>query len=76
MYRKMVKNAPETIWAAFRVTDECIGCGICTTKCAFDAITLHRELPGCSTMIKSEDKLKYVLPNMVKQSLKVKFKKK
>ena len=24
-------------------------------------------------MIKSEDKLKYVLPNMVKQSLKIRF---
>ena len=53
--------------------NKCIGCGICTTKCAFDAITLHRELPGCSTMIKSEDKLKYVLPNMIRQSVKVKF---
>ena len=53
--------------------NKCIGCGICTTKCVFDAITLHRELPGCSTMIKSEDKLKYVLPNMIKQSLKVTF---
>ena len=57
------------------VVDEnkCIGCGLCTTKCAFDAITLHREHPGCSTMVKSEDKMKYVLPNMVKQSLKVTF---
>lgn len=53
--------------------NKCIGCGICTTKCAFDAITLHRELPGCSQMVKSEDKLKYVLPNMIKQSIKVKF---
>ena len=53
--------------------NKCIGCGICTTKCVFDAITLHRELPGCSTMVKSEDKLKYILPNMVKQSIKVKF---
>ena len=53
--------------------NKCIGCGICTTKCAFDAISLHRELPGCSTMVKSEDKLKYVLPNMIKQSLKIKF---
>ncbi len=53
--------------------NKCIGCGICTTKCVFDAISLHRELPGCSTMIKSEDKLKYVLPNMIKQSLKIKF---
>ncbi len=54
--------------------NKCIGCGICTTKCVFDAISLHRELPGCSEMVKSEDKLKYVLPNMVKQSLKIKFK--
>ena len=53
--------------------NKCIGCGVCTTKCVFDAISLHRELPGCSTMIKSEDKLKYVLPNMVKQSLKIRF---
>lgn len=53
--------------------NKCIGCGICTTKCVFDAITLHRELPGCSEMVKSEDKLKYILPNMVKQSLKVTF---
>ena len=49
--------------------NKCIGCGICTTKCVFDAISLHRELPGCSTMVKSEDKLKYVLPNMIKQSM-------
>ncbi len=56
--------------------NKCIGCGVCTTKCVFDAISLHRELPGCSEMVRSEDKLKYVLPNMVKQSLKVKFKKK
>ena len=55
--------------------NKCIGCGICTTKCVFDAISLHRELPGCSEMVRSEDKLKYVLPNMVKQSLKIKFKK-
>ena len=51
--------------------NKCIGCGVCTTKCVFDAIHLHREIPGAS-----EDKLKYILPNMVKQSIKVKFAKK
>ncbi len=56
--------------------NKCIGCGICTTKCMFDAIHLHRELPGASVMHTSEEKLKYILPNMVKQSIKVKFKKK
>lgn len=56
--------------------NKCIGCGICTTKCMFDAIHLHRELPGASVMRTSEEKLKYILPNMVKKSIKVKFKKK
>ena len=60
------------------VVDEnkCIGCGICTTKCEFDAIRLHRDLPGCSKMVPSEDKLKYILPNGAKQAIKIKFCKK
>lgn len=62
--------------ASFVDPNKCIGCGVCTTKCAFDAIHLHRELPDCSTMRASEDKLKYILPNMVKQPLKIKFAKK
>lgn len=55
------------------VVDEnkCIGCGVCTTKCAFDAIHLHREHPNASRMIKSEDKLKAILPNMLKREIKV-----
>lgn len=56
--------------------NKCIGCGVCTTKCVCDAIHLHREIPGASVMRASEDKLKYILPNMVKQSIKVKFAKK
>lgn len=56
--------------------NKCIGCGVCTTKCVFDAIHLHREIPGASVMRASEDKLKYILPNIVKQSIKVKFAKK
>lgn len=56
--------------------NKCIGCGVCTTKCVFDAIHLHRDLPGCSKMVRTEDKLKYVLPNMIKQPLKIKFSKK
>ena len=56
--------------------NQCIGCGICTTKCEFDAIHLHRDLPECSTMRKSEDKLKYVLSYGAKQAIKIKFSKK
>ena len=53
--------------------NKCIGCGVCTTKCEFNAIKLHRERPECSTMIPSEAKLKYVLGNGAKQALKIKF---
>lgn len=56
-------------------TNRCIGCGVCTTKCEFDAIHLYRENPECSTMRKSEDKLKYILPYGAKQAIKVKFRK-
>lgn len=56
--------------------NKCIGCGVCTTKCAFDAIHLHRERPECSKMVKAEDKLKHILPNMVKREIRIKFGKK
>ncbi len=57
------------------VVDEnrCIGCGVCTTKCEFDAIHLYRENPECSTMRKCEDKLKYILPYGAKQAIRIKF---
>ena len=52
--------------------NKCIGCGVCTTKCAFDAIHLHRERPECSTMYACEDKMKAILPYMIKRSIKIK----
>ena len=73
--------APECAWVTMggaSVVDpnKCIGCGVCTTKCGFDAIHLFRERPECSTMVPIEDKLKAVLPYMVKRGLKIKFGKK
>lgn len=56
--------------------NKCIGCGVCTTKCEFDAIKLHREIPEASTMRKAEDKLKYILPYAAKQKVKLVFSKK
>ena len=60
------------------VVDEnkCIGCGVCTTKCEFDAIHLFRENPDCSKMVKSEDKMKAILPYALKRGIKIKFGKK
>lgn len=48
-------------------TNKCIGCGICTTKCGFDAISLHRDHPECSTMVVAEDKFKAILPYQMKR---------
>jgi NADPH-dependent glutamate synthase beta subunit-like oxidoreductase len=60
------------------VVDEnrCIGCGICTTKCGFDAIHLYRENPGASVMRTSENKFDGILPYMVQRTGKILFKKK
>ena len=59
------------------VVDEnkCIGCGLCTTRCEFDAIHLSRDLPEMSTMRKAEDKLKGILPYALKRAIRIKFKK-
>lgn len=62
--------------AAFVDENKCIGCGLCTTRCQFDAIHLSRDNPECSNMVKSEDKLKYILPYAAKQAINIKFKRK
>ncbi len=56
--------------------NRCIGCGLCTTKCEFDAIHLHRDHPECTKMVNSDDKFKYILPFALKESVKMIFKKK
>ena len=47
--------------------NKCIGCGVCTTKCVFDAIHLKRDNPECSKMMKAEDKVKGILPMAFKR---------
>lgn len=56
--------------------NKCIGCGVCTTKCAFDAIKLYRERPERSAMLRLEDKMKKILPYMVKRNIKIRLGKK
>ena len=60
------------------VVDEnrCIGCGICTTKCGFDAIHLYRDNPEAIIMRTSEDKFSGILPYMLKRTGKIIFGKK
>lgn len=59
------------------VVDEnkCIGCGLCTTKCEFDAIHLYREHPEASTMVRTEDKMKAILPYAAKRGIRILLKK-
>ena len=47
--------------------NKCIGCGLCTTKCAFDAIHLKRDHPECTNMMRAEDKLKGIASMAVKR---------
>lgn len=43
MYLRYVKNAPAAVWANFKVTRECIGCGICTRVCPAGCIHLEKQ---------------------------------
>ncbi|MBQ6730825.1 MAG: FAD-dependent oxidoreductase [Bacilli bacterium] len=56
--------------AAYVDPNKCIGCGICTTKCSFDAIHLVRDHPKHSNMRRAEKKvtglLGYALPREIK----------
>ncbi|MCQ2566939.1 MAG: FAD-dependent oxidoreductase [Mogibacterium sp.] len=52
-------------------TNACLGCGICTTKCEFDAIHLNRTNPKCATMIPSEDKFKAIGPYAAQREIKI-----
>lgn len=72
------KETARCLGCGASVVDEnkCIGCGVCTTKCEFEAIHLYREHPECSTMHKSEDKMKVILPYAFKREMKIRFGKK
>ena len=56
--------------------NKCIGCGLCTTKCAFDAIHLARERPECSNMVKYEKKVPSLAKYALKREIKIRFGKK
>ena len=56
--------------------NKCIGCGLCTTKCAFDAIRLTRERPECSNMVKYEKKVPSLAKYALKREIKIRFGKK
>ena len=51
--------------------NKCIGCGLCTTRCAFNAIRLERDHPECSKMVVAEKKVGTLLPYMAKRGVKI-----
>ncbi|MCF0111325.1 MAG: 4Fe-4S binding protein, partial [Erysipelotrichaceae bacterium] len=56
--------------------NKCIGCGVCTTKCDFDAIHLFRDHPECTNMVVAEDKFKHIIPYAAKEAVRLTFGKK
>lgn len=73
------KEASRCLKCGATVVDEnrCVGCGLCTTRCEFDAIKLSRDMPQNTKMYTAEDGMtKAILPYMLKRKVKMKFKKK
>ena len=58
----------------------CLGCGVSVVDqnkcigCEFDAIHLQRDMPEASRMYRTEDKMKAILPHMVKRAAKLTIK--
>ena len=51
--------------------NRCIGYGLCTTRCEFDAIHLTRDLPHASDMVRAEDKLTKIGPYAIKRAFNI-----
>ncbi len=51
--------------------NQCVGCGLCTTRCAFDAIRLERDIPHASDMHTAEEMIRCVAPYALKRGFKI-----
>ncbi len=57
--------------------NKCIGCGLCTTRCMFDAISISRDMPKNSRMYTGEKGMyQAILPYALKRKIKIDIKKK
>ncbi|MBQ1827404.1 MAG: FAD-dependent oxidoreductase, partial [Erysipelotrichaceae bacterium] len=72
---QLKKEAARCLSCGASIVDlnRCIGCGLCTTRCEFDAIHLERDIPEASTMIRAEDKLPKVGLYALKRGLNIVF---
>ena len=70
------KEASRCLHCGASIVDvnRCIGCGLCTTRCNFDAIHLERDMPKASRMYTAETGIyKSLLPYMIKRKIKMRF---
>ena len=51
--------------------NQCVGCGLCTTRCEFDAIHLSRDIPHASDMHTAEEMMACVGPYAIKRMGKI-----
>ncbi len=51
--------------------NQCVGCGLCTTRCEFDAIHLTRDIPQASEMHTAEEMMKVVGPYAAKRAARI-----
>ena len=72
---QLKKETERCLSCGATVVDEalCVGCGMCTTKCKFDAITLVREYNGVGASL--PDMKPYVVRTVLKRKVKIAAKK-
>ena len=69
------KETERCLGCGVTVVDEymCVGCGMCTTKCKFEAISLKREYDGEGVAFLEIKK--NIIPHIIKRKLKIKVRK-
>lgn len=72
---QMRKESERCLGCGATVVDEymCVGCGQCTTKCKFDAISLERVYDGAG--VEFLDMKKTITPHVIKRKVKITAKK-
>ena len=72
---QVMKETERCLGCGVTIVDEysCVGCGQCTTKCKFDAITLERRYDGEG--VRLEDLKPVVIKNILKRKVRITTKK-
>ena len=67
------KEAARCLGCGATIVDlnQCVDCGLCTTRCEFDAIHLSRDIPAASDMHTAEEMMSLVGPYALKRMGKI-----